>query len=92
MLDSGAEDSLPVRVDLGEQAAQPVADAGGLAGQVVVEAHDHFQLGDCAGEYVVDAQSLKSSTNVSEISPGVGRRQEDQRTQAAPDPHSDPGR
>ncbi|MGX1676301.1 hypothetical protein [Streptomyces sp. NPDC055400] len=26
--------------------AQPVGDVGGLAGQVVVEADDHFQSGD----------------------------------------------
>ncbi len=34
------------RVDLGQQAVQPVGDAGGFAGQVVVEADDHLQLGD----------------------------------------------
>jgi len=32
-------------VDAGEQAADPVGDAGGLAGQVVVEADQHIQLG-----------------------------------------------
>ncbi len=34
------------RVDLGQQAVQPVRDPGGLAGQVVVEPDDHLQLGD----------------------------------------------
>ncbi|GAB2835622.1 hypothetical protein GCM10027091_77300 [Streptomyces daliensis] len=33
-------------MDLGEQAPQAVADAGGFACQVVVEAHDHLQFGD----------------------------------------------
>jgi hypothetical protein len=33
-------------VDLGQQAVKPVGDPGGLAGQVVVEPHDHLQLGD----------------------------------------------
>ncbi len=33
-------------MDLGQQAVEPVCDPGGLAGQVVVEADDHLQLGD----------------------------------------------
>ncbi|BFO16800.1 hypothetical protein SHKM778_31880 [Streptomyces sp. KM77-8] len=33
-------------MDLGQQPAQTVLGAGDLAGQVVVEAHEHVQLGD----------------------------------------------
>lgn len=46
MLVAWAQDALEVRVGLGEQAAEAVADPGRLAGGVVVEAHDHLQLGD----------------------------------------------
>lgn len=46
MLKARSQDAFQVWVDLGEQAAEPVADAGGLAGQVVVEADEHLQLGD----------------------------------------------
>ena len=41
-----AQDPFQGGVDLGEQAADPVARSGGLAGQVVVEADEHGQLGD----------------------------------------------
>lgn len=46
MLQPRPQDPFQRRVDLGEQAVQPVRDAGGLAGQVVVVADDHLQLGD----------------------------------------------
>ena len=46
VLQPRAQDSFQRGVDLGQQAAQPVADAGRLAGEVVVEADDHLQLGD----------------------------------------------
>ncbi len=46
VLQPRAQDPFQGRVDLGEQAVEPVHDAGGLTGQVVVEADDHLQLGD----------------------------------------------
>lgn len=46
MLQPWAQDPLQGRVDLGQQAVEPVRDPGGLTGQVVVEADDHLQLGD----------------------------------------------
>jgi hypothetical protein len=46
VLDARAQHAFQVRVDLGKQAAEADADAGGLAGQVVVEADEHPQLGD----------------------------------------------
>lgn len=46
VLDARAHNSLQVRVDLGQQPAEPVRDPGGLTSEVVVEAHDHLQFGD----------------------------------------------
>lgn len=47
VLDARADHSLQVRVNLGEQATESVSDTGHLAREVVVEPHDHLQLGDC---------------------------------------------
>ena len=46
VVDLRAEDPFQGGVDLGEQAADPVARAGGLAGEVVVEADQDVQLGE----------------------------------------------
>ncbi len=46
VLDARTEYAFEVRVDLGEQAAQSVRDPGDLAGEVVIEAHDHVEFGD----------------------------------------------
>lgn len=46
MLQARAQNAFQVRVDLGEQAAEPIADAGYLARQIVVEADEHLQLSD----------------------------------------------
>lgn len=54
--EAGAQDSFQGRVDLGEQAADPVAGRGDLPGQVVVEAGEHRQFGDGV---VVDAQGAQ---------------------------------
>jgi hypothetical protein len=41
-------------VELGEQAAYPVGGAGGLGGQVLVEADEHGQFGgDLVGRFQV---------------------------------------
>lgn len=54
VVDGRAEDAFQVRVDLGEQATQSVADASGLAGQVVVEVNDPLQLEGAAGQGLVE--------------------------------------
>jgi hypothetical protein len=46
-------------VDVGEQAADAVAQAGGLAGQVVVEADQHTQLGQSLVAGVDAAQGVR---------------------------------
>lgn len=46
VLHSRAQHPFQGRVDLCQQSPQPVADAGGLAGEVVVEPDVHLQLGD----------------------------------------------
>ncbi|MET4673905.1 hypothetical protein ABID94_006829 [Streptomyces sp. PvR018] len=46
MLQSRSQDPFQRRMDLGQQAVQPVGEAGGLAGQVVVQPDGHLQLGD----------------------------------------------
>lgn len=47
-----AEDPLQRRVELGEQAADPVGGAGGFGRQVLVKADEHGQLGgDLVGEF-----------------------------------------
>ncbi|SED87948.1 hypothetical protein SAMN05428954_1234 [Streptomyces sp. 2112.3] len=46
VLHSRPQHAFQRRMDLRQQAPQPVADAGGFTGQAVVEAHDHLQLGD----------------------------------------------
>lgn len=40
------QDAFRRRMNLGEQAVEPVGDPGGLARKVVVEAHDHLWFGD----------------------------------------------
>ena len=47
-----AEDAFQAGVELGEQAAYPVGGAGGLGGEVLVEADQHGQLGgDLVGQF-----------------------------------------
>lgn len=45
MIEPEAEDALQAGVELGEQAADAVAGAGGLGREVLVEADQHGQLG-----------------------------------------------
>lgn len=47
MVDERA-DAFEARVDRGEQASDAVGGAGGLAGEIVVEAEQHVQEGDGA--------------------------------------------
>lgn len=46
MIQARAQDPLERGVDLGQQPTQTVLGAGDLAGPVVVEAHEHVQLGN----------------------------------------------
>lgn len=52
MVEAGAEDAFEAGVELGEQAAYPVAGAGGLGGEVLVEADEDREFGgDLVGEF-----------------------------------------
>lgn len=46
VLDARSHNSLQVRVNPGQQPAEPVRDSGDLTREIVVEAHDHLQLGN----------------------------------------------
>lgn len=48
----GTQDALQAGVELGEQAAYPVRRAGGLSGEVLVEAHENGGFGgDLVGQF-----------------------------------------
>ena len=46
VIQARAQDAFQGRVELGEQAAQSVAGAGGFGGEVLVEAGQHRELGN----------------------------------------------
>jgi hypothetical protein len=54
-----AQDAFQRRVDLGEQAADAVADAGDFAGEVVVVADQHLQLGQSLVAGIDAAQGVR---------------------------------
>src|SRR5690606_31189898 len=52
VVEVGAEDTFEAGVELGEQAAYPVGGAGGLGGEVLVEADEHGEFGgDLVGQF-----------------------------------------
>jgi putative transposase len=62
MRDLRAEDAFQGGLDLCEQAADAVADPGGFAGQVVVGADEHLQLGQGVVTGVNAAQGVRQGT------------------------------
>ena len=53
VVEAGAQDALQAGVELGEQAAYPVGGAGGLGGEVLVEADEDRQFGGDLAQYPV---------------------------------------